>query len=50
MTRYTKMGRKTFEKSDEGGFKVKPLLPRKNGNNGNFKNKGGRVNKKDFGG
>lgn len=45
------MGRKTFVKSDEGGFKVKPLLPRKGKDDkSNFKNKGGRVNKNDYAG
>lgn len=38
MTRYTKMSRKTFEKSD-GGFNVTPLLPR-NKEEGGFKDRG----------
>lgn len=43
MTRYTKMGRKTFEKSEEGGFNVTPLLPRnKDGNSSNGGDRGGR--------
>lgn len=38
MTRYTKMSRKTFEKSD-GGFNVTPLVPR-NKEEGGFKDRG----------
>lgn len=52
MTRYTKMGgKKTFVKSDEGGFNVTPLIPRKqegvsnhsgnNSNNNRNKDRGG---------
>lgn len=42
MTRYTKMSRKTFERSD-GGFNVTPLVPRnreEGGNSGGFKDRG----------
>jgi hypothetical protein len=47
MTRYTKMGRKTFEKS-EGSFKVTPLLPRKEQeNNSTEQNKKNYNNKRN---
>lgn len=42
MTRYTKMGRKTFERSEEGGFNVTPLLPRNREGNNNGGDRGGR--------
>lgn len=42
MTRYTKMGRKTFEKSEEGGFNVTPLLPRNKEGSNNGGDRGGR--------
>lgn len=41
MTRYTKMARKTFERSD-GGFNVTPLIPKDRGFGGSGFNGGDR--------